>query len=269
MKADLLIIQLYPMTMKKKTMCHILKIVVLMLCFCTLTACDNDDDGLTETELKEQTNLIKWKAGSEVSEKSIERYGIENCFASTLIDDSIFKRIYGKSFKEYCTIPRDSLRYVKVLHYTKEGKIHIGEVMCNVSIATDLVNIFRELYNSKYPIEKILLVDDYNANDDLSMEDNNSSCFNFRFMTGSTKLSNHAKGKAIDINTLYNPYVKMRADSTLYVEPSNALPYVDRSKDFAYKIDHNDLCYKVFIKHGFKWGGDWISLKDYQHFEKE
>lgn len=72
---------------------------------------------------------------------------------------------------------------------------------------------------------------------------------------------------AVDINTLYNPYVKT-VDGELTIEPAGAGDYVDRNADFPYKIDHDDLCYQLFTEHGFTWGGDWTSCKDYQHFEK-
>ena len=114
----------------------------------------------------------------------------------------------------------------------------------------------------------MVLIDNYNAQDDPSMEANNSSCFNFRFIAGTTTLSNHSMGMAIDINPLYNPYVKQRTNGTLYVSPGSGRPYADRNRQCDYKIDHNDLCYKLFKQHGFTWGGDWTSLKDYQHFEK-
>ena len=69
------------------------------------------------------------------------------------------------------------------------------------------------------------------------------------------------------LHPLYNPYVKT-VDGELSIEPANAADYVDRSKDFSHKIDHDDLCYKLFTEHGFEWGGDWTHSKDYQHFEK-
>ena len=99
-----------------------------------------------------------------------------------------------------------------------------------------------------------------------SMSDNNSSAFNFRYISYSTKLSKHALGLAVDINTLYNPYVK-NVDGRRNVEPANAEKYTDRSIEFPHKIDHDDLCYKVFMQHGFEWGGDWEHAKDYQHFK--
>ena len=73
-------------------------------------------------------------------------------------------------------------------------------------------------------------------------------------------------GLAVDINTLYNPYVKITDDKRI-VEPATAEAYVDRTKNFPHKIDTDDLCYKLFTAHGFVWGGNWKSVKDYQHFE--
>ena len=101
------------------------------------------------------------------------------------------------------------------------------------------------------------------------MRANNTSCFCFRVIKGSSKLSAHAQGLAVDLNPLYNPCVKTRRDGTLFIQPSTAAPYVDRSRRFAHKIDRQDLAYRLFIQHGFSWGGAWRSSKDYQHFEKD
>ena len=136
----------------------------------------------------------------------------------------------------------------------------------NRLIAADVLDIFKQLYEAGYEIEKIRLIDEYDADDEKSMSDNNSSAFNFRYISYSTKLSKHALGLAVDINTLYNPYVKY-VDGRRNVEPANAEKYTDRSIEFLHKIDHDDLCYNVFAEHGFEWGGDWEHAKDYQHFE--
>lgn len=179
-------------------------------------------------------------------------------------------RITGSSYpdtQEPLQISYEELSYVHVLHYDFEGQIQEGELICNQAVAQDLVEIFYELYESQYPIEKIRLIDEYSADDEASMADNNTSCFNYRTVPGSTKLSNHSYGFAIDINPLYNPYVRTR-DGKELISPDNAVPYADRSADFPHKIDRNDLCYRIFIEHGFTWGGSWNSSKDYQHFEK-
>jgi len=140
-------------------------------------------------------------------------------------------------------------------------------MVCHKAIADTVLNIFKQLYYANYPIEKVKLVDDYNADDELSMEDNNSSSFNFRFISHTTVVSKHGLGLAVDINTLYNPYVVSDRDGASFIEPSTAGAYVDRTQIFPYKIDHNDLAYQLFTAAGFEWGGDWSGVKDYQHFE--
>ena len=165
-------------------------------------------------------------------------------------------------------ISYDDLRYVSILHYNFKGIVRTGELICNKAIAQDMVEIFYELYQNQYQIEQIHLVDEYGGDDTLSMQDNNTSCFNYRVVDGTSNLSKHALGLAIDINPFFNPYVVYKADGSTYISPSGSETYADRSKDFAYKIDENDLCYKLFIEHGFIWGGHWNSMKDYQHFQK-
>ena len=187
-------------------------------------------------------------------------------FYITEITDDIFNRIYGKSFKEDCTLPREDLRYLHVLHKDLYGNEHYGEMIVNKHIAEDVLEILKQLYEADYPIEKIRLVDEYDADDEASMEDNNSSAFNFRFISHTTRVSKHGLGLAVDINTLYNPYTKV-VDGKRIIEPINGEPYLDRTAKFPYKIDENDLCYKLFIKFGFEWGGSWEDRKDYQHFE--
>lgn len=184
------------------------------------------------------------------------------------ITDDIFARMQGKSYKEDCTVPREDLRYVHVRHMGFDGEAKDGELVVNKAIADDVLAIFEELYKADYPIEKVHLVDEYDADDEASMSDNNSSAFNFRFISHTTRISKHGLGMAVDINTRYNPYVKT-VDGKLSIEPANGADYVDRSKDFPHKIDHEDLCYKLFKEHGFTWGGDWTHSKDYQHFERD
>ena len=190
-----------------------------------------------------------------------------DAFYISPITDDIFEKMQGKSYKADCTIDREELRYVHILHMGFDGETKEGELVVNKAIADDVLAIFEELYLAKYPIEKVRLVDEYDADDEASMSDNNSSAFNFRTISHTTTISNHGLGMAIDINPLYNPYVKT-VNGTLSVEPANAAAYVDRSEDNPYKIDHDDLCFKLFTEHGFTWGGDWVHSKDYQHFEK-
>lgn len=216
-----------------------------------------------ETENKQET-----ETESETEETDNE--SSRDAFYYTALTDDIRYRITGKSYpdtEEALQISYDDLAYVHVLYYDFDAHIQEGELICSRLIAQDLTEIFSELYDNQYPIEKICLIDAYDADDEASMADNNTSCFNYRTIPGKTKLSNHSYGCAIDINPLYNPYVRTKNGETL-ISPDNAAAYADRSADFPHKIDQNDLCYKVFIRHGFNWGGEWNSSKDYQHFEK-
>ena len=210
--------------------------------------------------------MVIWGTFIDISAQSLS---VEDSlkFCQEEISDAVFCRMMGKSYKEECTTPREELRYLRVLHYNKVGEELQGELVCHKDIADDLLAIFRELYQAKYPIERMVLIDEYDADDEASMRANNTSAFNFRKASGMRTLSKHSTGMAIDINPLYNPLVKHREGRTR-VYPSNATPYIDRTQDFPYKIVKGDLCYRLFKKYGFSWGGDWKSSKDYQHFEK-
>ncbi len=190
----------------------------------------------------------------------------EEGFYISEITDEIFERIEGKSFGVDCTLDRNDLRYLHLLHKDINHETHEGEMIVNYHIADDVLDIFRELYENDYPIEKIRLVDEYDADDERSMEDNNSSCFNYRLVPYTNHISKHGRGLAIDINTLYNPYVKT-VNGKRIIQPATGEPYLDRDKEFDYKIEKGDLCYNLFIEHGFIWGGEWTNSKDYQHFE--
>ena len=193
-------------------------------------------------------------------------------FAIWPITDELFARMQqGNTFKENCIVPREDLRYIQALHKDKDGNVHLGEMVVHRLIAEDVLEILEKLYDAGYPIERMVLPDNYMADDEIMMRDNNSSCFNFRFISHTTAVSKHGLGMAVDINTLYNPYHKMvkNSDGTQkeVIEPATGKPYLDRTKKFDYKIVKDDLCYKLFTEKGFEWGGEWDDRKDYQHFE--
>lgn len=174
----------------------------------------------------------------------------------------------GKTWHDNPYIHRSDLRYLRISHYDLEGRVHVGEMICNELIADKLLAIFSELYAAHYPIQRMRLPDNYDADDERQMRDNNTSCFCYRNVSGSRNLSKHARGLAIDINTLYNPYIRYsKKDGSRIVEPATAVKYCDRKANFPYKITTSDLCYKLFTKYGFTWGGAWRTMKDYQHFE--
>ena len=210
--------------------------------------------------------LQSWQPGCVVSAEAVKRYGLSRCFMAEPLPDAVVSRMRGRSYPSGCKVPLSSLRYVRALYVGFDGKIHLGELVCHKRIAADVAAVFRELYLKKYPIGQMRLIDDFGASDEQSMRANNTSCFCYRAVKGSTKLSKHAQGLAIDINPLYNPCVRRQRGKTT-VQPSTAVRYADRSATFAHKIDRADLLYKVFTAHGFRWGGAWRTVKDYQHFE--
>ena len=228
---------------------------------------DRDSEEVPQETQEKVTDTVGTESDRKSDTETPEASYADDFYISEIPDD-IFAKMQGKSYKEDCTVPREDLRYVHVRHKGFDGEAKDGELVVNKAIADDVLAIFEELYKADYPIEKVRLVDEYDADDEASMSDNNSSAFNFRFISHTTRISRHGLGMAVDINTRYNPYVKT-VDGKLSIEPANGADYVDRSKDFPHKIDHEDLCYKLFKEHGFTWGGDWTHSKDYQHFERD
>ena len=228
-------------------------------------------DGVVKTDFTfpvDSRALTEWQAGRTVSQTDVDAFGgIDKCFAAEAIPDGVWSRMQGKTYKENPHIGRDDLRHVRALHWDYDNQMHVGEMIVNKLIADRVVTILRKLFDAKYPIQRMLLPDVYDADDEKQMEDNNSSCFCYRNIAATNNLSKHARGLAIDINTLYNPYIKKLTDGSTLIQPITGEPYTDRTWDFPYKIDHNDLCFKLFTEAGFDWGGDWTNRKDYQHFE--
>lgn len=211
--------------------------------------------------------LLAAAPGAGAQEAEVGLAG-EHVWRAELVPDSVFARMQGKSYPRGCPIRRGELRYVRVLHVGFDGRTHVGELVCNKAVAADVVSIFRTLYESRYQIESIRLIDDFGASDERSMRANNTSCFCYRAVSGSRKLSAHARGMAVDINPLYNPCVRRLRSGRTVVQPLTASRHADRRKPFPHKITRQDAAYKAFTKHGFRWGGAWRSVKDYQHFEK-
>lgn len=187
------------------------------------------------------------------------------------LTDAVKERITGISYPESgCTVPYEDLNYVGLKYIDFDGQEQSGELICNKAVAQDMAEIFYELYRNDYRLERVRLIDEYAGDDTASMADNNTSCFNYRVVDGTTNLSKHAYGLAIDVNPYYNPYVVFgrNSDGSDYISPPGSEIYADRSQSFPYKIDETDLCYRLFTEHGFTWGGNWNSTKDYQHFQK-
>jgi len=171
----------------------------------------------------------------------------------------------GPSWHPGCPINPQQLRRVEVDYIGFDGLTHRGALIVNEDLAADTVAIFDQLLQLRYPIEKIRTVDNYpSADDELSMEDNNTSAFNCRDIPGTGRWSPHASGRAIDLNPLLNPEI----DRTGAFQPKTAAPYLDRSRTDPGVLHAGDPAVRLFTDRGWSWGGDWRTPKDYQHFER-
>jgi hypothetical protein len=217
--------------------------------------------GATESRTAEEASSAATTGASGDSAED-KRVVYEDGFFYEPIPDDVYERMLDVSYPSDCPVSLDSLRYLNILYIDFDDREQVGELVCNESIAQDLLEIFYDLYRTGYQLESVRLVDDFDGDDDASMLANNTSCFNYRTVAGTNNLSKHALGLAVDINPLYNPWVN-GGEVTL----PEAAEYADRSLDFEHKIDENDYCCQCFLDHDFFWGGNWNN-PDYQHFQR-
>jgi hypothetical protein len=180
------------------------------------------------------------------------------------VDEETRARMIGVSWKPGCPVPIDDLRIIEMNFIGFDGAVHSGgQLMVHRLVASQVVEAFRVLFENGFPIRRMELIENYGGSDDASMAADNTSAFNCRPITGTTdRFSIHSYGQAIDINTVENPYVR---GST--VLPPAGVDYLDRTDVRPGMITKNDVVEKAFREQKFFWGGDFNSLKDYQHFE--
>jgi peptidoglycan L-alanyl-D-glutamate endopeptidase CwlK len=183
-----------------------------------------------------------------------------------IIDSRMSKREVFDGLDPNC--PPEIRRRQKILklkYFSFDGKFHQGQLVIDKSLAKDIKKIFKFARREKFPIFSVIPVSDPRFrkqgrwDDDLSMIANNTSAFNYRVKTGGGDLSNHAYGRAIDINTVQNPYIKGK----LILPPNAAY-----APNAAGTLTADHPLVKMFIRLGWDWGGNWTRLQDYQHFEK-
>jgi hypothetical protein len=168
------------------------------------------------------------------------------------------------TWRPECPVALEHLAYVQLSYWGFDDKTHTGALIVNKDLAKEVIVIFKVLYQHKFPIQRMELMDSFKGDDNASMAANNTSAFNCREVTDrSGEYSQHSYGRAIDINPLINPYVKGKK-----VVPATAAAYVDRNKPVPGKIIKGDIVYQEFIKYGWDWAGNWFDVQDYQHFEK-
>lgn len=166
------------------------------------------------------------------------------------------------SWREGCPVGLEQLRLITLRHWNYTGAAATGELVVHEDFAQAMVTVFEALFDARFPIERMELVDVYAGDDDLSMAANNTSAFNCREVAWKPGVwSNHALGTAIDINPLVNPYV-----SDTRVLPPEGAPFADRSVEALGGIYPGDVVTEAFTDIGWIWGGTWSSAKDWQHF---
>ena len=171
----------------------------------------------------------------------------------------------GESWRSGCPLEPVRLRRVEIDHIGLDGQTRRGELIVHEHLVAEVIEIFEQLRHLRYPIEKMRTVDHYpRADDELSMQDNNTSAFNCRDIPGTGRWSLHAYGRAVDVNPLLNPYI----DRAGAYQPQNAGPYLDRNRTDPGLLHDGDPAVQIFTDHGWRWGGDWRTPKDYQHFER-
>lgn len=235
---------------------------------------NNSADSAKNINTNELSDIIyTLQPGSVLDEASISDSFLYFKIYEIKEGDEVFNRINGKSYRPNNDIALSDLRYLKVLYYDFDNQITVGEIIVNKSIAESTLSVFKELFAKKYQIKSMYLVDDFWTGDGASTDiasqaADNTSAFNYRMTTSGKKLSNHALGRAIDINPLENPYI-ITENGVAHCDIDASAPYFDRSSGLEHIILKDDICESIFEKYGFKWGGDWHNPVDYQHFEKK
>lgn len=185
-------------------------------------------------------------------------------FRAESLPDEAAREMLRHSWRPGCPAPLGDLRLLTIARVCFDGRVRPGELVVHKDLALEVLDIFRELLASAYPVFRMRRVDAYGGDDIRSCRDNNSSAFNCRTMTGSDEISLHALGRAIDLNPLQNPYVSGET-----ILPPEGAAYLDRSRPHKALILRDGPCCQAFLSRGWTWGGDWEDLKDYHHFEKE
>ena len=164
------------------------------------------------------------------------------------------------SWRPGCPVPLRDLRLVTITHWGFDDQPRPGELVVHATQAERIRRVFAELFAARFPIEQVRLVDEFGGDDDRSMAANNTSAFNCRRAFGSTRWSQHAYGKAIDVNPLRNPYVTRSG-----VYPPGGREFIRRDGSIPGVITAGGPVVQAFGRIGWRWGGAWAS-PDYQHF---
>jgi hypothetical protein len=183
-------------------------------------------------------------------------------FSSRRLGPALRARLTGSSWHAGCPVPLSGLRYLRIGYYGFDRRRHLGEMVVAASAVAPVQRAFHTLYDARFPIRRMRLVDDYGAGDYASIQADNTSAFNCRDVTGGAGWSQHAYGRAIDVDPIENPYVYKDGTTT---HPASR-PYLDRSDHRRGMAYHGGVLVRAFAQVGWGWGGDWPRPTDFQHF---
>jgi hypothetical protein len=181
--------------------------------------------------------------------------------STTPIGRSLGQTMTGVSWRPRCPVSLRDLRLVTARYVGFDGHTHTGRLIVHHDVAADVASVLGRLYAAKFPIRRMVPVDAYGASDFRSIEADNTSAFNCRYVDGTTRWSEHAYGRAIDINPIENPYVSGGRTSH-----TASRPYLDRTLCRRGMACPANVLVRAFKGIGWGWGGDWTGTKDYQHF---
>lgn len=175
--------------------------------------------------------------------------------------------LHRSTWNEQCPVPTEDLRYVTVAFWGFDGLHHTGELIVAAEEADGIVAVFQRLHATRFPIEEMRIVTPADVVARRTGDGNNTASFVCRSVTGGSRFSEHAYGLAVDINPFHNPY--QRDDLVI---PTLSSSYLDRTQSLPGMIvpgdPASDEVIAAFASIGWSWGGNWSSLKDYQHFAK-
>jgi D-alanyl-D-alanine carboxypeptidase len=177
------------------------------------------------------------------------------------LDAALRRSMTGVSWRPGCPVPLADLRLLRLSYWGFGGQVHQGELVVNADAVHAVRTAFLGLFSAHYPIHRMRLVEAYGGSDERSMLADNTSAFNCRGVPGSTAWSQHAYGRAVDVNPFENPEVRGTA-----VDPPAAAAWADRSRTAPAVIHHGDAAWQAFDAAGWTWGGDWTYPLDYMHF---
>lgn len=229
------------------------------------TACSNAPQVAAEPPIRSTTptsTVVTLSPSAPAGPRSSPRVQPIGWHASVSIIDAKTRARMKYSWHRGCPVPLRDLRLVTMTYWGFDRSVHMGEMVLNKSVVSDALTVFHKMFGARFPIRRMRLVDAYRGNDDRSMAADNTSAFNCRRVTGGSAWSEHAFGWAIDIDPVENPYVSAPGK----VLPAKGAKYADRSRRDRGMIHRGDMVYRAFRSIGWRWGGDWRSFHDYQHF---